>query len=94
MPFVATKILILCRYSQIQQALCLKLFRYEKFCFSCSGDYRRCPDYQYYVQDVGTLKQQWGFVKIGKMNIYGNKNGAAEKPKTFGQHRLFRCIAL
>ena len=78
----------------MQQALCLKLFRYEKFCFSCSGDYRRCPDYQYYVQDVGTLKQQWGFVKIGKMNIYGNKNGAAEKPKTFGQYRLFRCIAL
>ena len=27
-------------------------------------------------------------------SIYGNKNGAAEKPKTFGQHRLFRCIAL
>ena len=25
MPFVATKILILCSYSQIQQALCLRL---------------------------------------------------------------------
>ena len=59
-----------------------------------------------YVQDVGTLRQQWSFVKIGtlrqqwsfvkigKMNIYGNKNGAAEKPKTFGQHRLSRSIVL
>ena len=46
------------------------------------------------LMSVDTLRQQWSYVKIGKMNIYGNKNGAAEKPETFGQHRLFNSIVL
>lgn len=41
----------------------------ESFVF-CSGDYRRCPDYQSYVQDVGTLmmvskRGLWTFFFLG-----------------------------
>ena len=68
--FLATKILILCSYSQIQQALCLRLSLVWKVLFFCSGDYRRCPDYQSYVQDVGTLmmvskRGLWTFFFLG-----------------------------
>lgn len=50
-------------------------------------------DEQRVATSTKRLRIYW-VISLQYYNIYGNKNGAAEKPKTFGQHRLFRCIAL